>query len=758
MESKNYPVLPINAAPNQGGPAPGAAAPQTPAVTPTAPAFSGPPAILTGLNYWHLLAAFRRRWRLAVGLGLVVGAIAAAVTYYLVGPRSYTAYKTLRVAPENPKIIFTTEEGRPTFDTYTRSQLVMVKSRLVLNAALRDEKVAHLPVVLEQSDGAIDWLGKQIQADYSLGSNEFMSVHMTGKDAESPRAIVEAVCEAYLREVVNAERTARLKHLTEIEEFCRKFEQDLDKRRSNLRDLHGDIQAKNAGEVARRQDAIAKELNFVQNRLVVLKQDLLSAKLDRDSVKKKLKAMEETPIPEALLDEAVRQDPEVQAARLDVAAGKHRLADIKDKLRDPTQSPAYQPAVEALEKAETILKEREKEARPRIADSARAEQRRKLQAELAEKEDRVAGWENMLTELTKLADEKAGQIRFIGDREFDLDAMNNDIKRLQGFVDKFRNEQEALRVEISAPARVNPVVDESYVVKNDYLGLRYGAGAGLAGFLVVVVGISLLEFQSRRVSTVNDVSGGLRLPVVGTLPLVNTRGPVSGPGRTANLTQHLLIESVDSARAVLMHAFRRKNVRTVMVSSAGPGEGKTMLAAHLAASIARAGWRVLLVDGDMRRPSLHKVFGVPGDVGLGDVLRGEANLREVVQPGPLPGLWVVPAGYSDAQTMCALAQGGLTHLLDEIKTEYDFVLIDSAPVLPVADSQLIAQAVDGVVLSVLQNVSRLPAVYAAYERLMVFQVDILGVVVHGTTSGGYGNYYPYLPFPAAKAPAEKKAE
>jgi len=270
---------------------------------------------------------------------------------------------------------------------------------------------------------------------------------------------------------------------------------------------------------------------------------------------------------------------------------------------------------------------------------------------------------------------------------------------------------------------------------------------------VVVVGISLLEFFARRVSTVGDVSGGLRLPVVGTLPLVNARG---FGARGSGAAQQLLIESVDAARTVLLHAFRKKNLRTVMVSSAGPGEGKTTLSAHLAASMARAGWRVLLIDGDMRCPSLHKVFGIPSDVGLGEALRGAANLREIVQAGPLPGLWLVPAGNGDAQTMRSLAQGGLALLLAEIKNEYDFILIDSAPILPVVDSQLMGQAVDGVILSVLQNVSRLPSVYAAYERMMLFQIDVLGVVVHGTAASTYGNNYTYMPFPA-KAAAETKA-
>jgi polysaccharide biosynthesis transport protein len=173
--------------------------------------------------------------------------------------------------------------------------------------------------------------------------------------------------------------------------------------------------------------------------------------------------------------------------------------------------------------------------------------------------------------------------------------------------------------------------------------------------------------------------------------------------------------------------------------------------------MARAGWRILLVDGDLRRPSLHKVFGMENRAGLGDVLRGKVNLREVVQPGPVAGLWVIPGGQANSDSMRSLAQGGMKGLFDGVKAEYDFIILDSAPVLPVVDSQLMAQAVDGVLLSVLQDVSRLPRVYAAYERLMLFQVDLLGVVVHSSSFGAYDSRYPYLPLDAAKE-AEAEAE
>src|SRR5262249_38177505 len=152
-------------------------------------------------------------------------------------------------------------------------------------------------------------------------------------------------------------------------------------------------------------------------------------------------------------------------------------------------------------------------------------------------------------------------------------------------------------------------------------------------FALALFAVSLIEFRTRRLVDIGDLSHGLRMPVVGTMPRMPRTGgalPQSGNSRAAGL-ERLLIESVDAARTVILHASRRSDLRVVMITSAISGEGKTLLSAHLAASMARAGWRALLVDADFRRPSLQKVFGLENLAGLSEVLRGEIDIREARQ-------------------------------------------------------------------------------------------------------------------------------
>jgi capsular exopolysaccharide synthesis family protein len=168
------------------------------------------------------------------------------------------------------------------------------------------------------------------------------------------------------------------------------------------------------------------------------------------------------------------------------------------------------------------------------------------------------------------------------------------------------------------------------------------------------------------------------------------------------------------------------------------------LSSHLAASIARAGRRTVIVDCDLRRPSVHLLFDMPSEPGMCDLLRGEAEVADLVQTTPLPGLSLLAAGRCDTRALQGLAQGGLRQIFDQLKEQFDFIVIDSAPVLPVADSLQVGQHVDAVVFSVLREVSRTPAVYAAYHRMASLGIRMLGAIVNGAKTDSYGYaYYSY---------------
>jgi succinoglycan biosynthesis transport protein ExoP len=273
--------------------------------------------------------------------------------------------------------------------------------------------------------------------------------------------------------------------------------------------------------------------------------------------------------------------------------------------------------------------------------------------------------------------------------------------------------------------------------------------ASLGAFGTALLGVGWREFRLRRVASPEEVSEGLGLRLVGTLPTLPV--PNSGARRRAssvNATdpdggwQEILIESIDAARTVILHDCRADALRTILVTSAAKGEGKSSLSGHLAISLARTGRRTLLADFDLRNPSLHELFDLESGPGVAELLRGEAELDDVYH-AVADDLDVITAGHGDARAVRALGQDALPDLLARMAERYEFVVIDSAPLLPVADSLLISQHVDATLLSVYRERSRIPTVFAGYERLVSLGVRVLGVVVTGVPREQYGEEFHY---------------
>ena len=201
-----------------------------------------------------------------------------------------------------------------------------------------------------------------------------------------------------------------------------------------------------------------------------------------------------------------------------------------------------------------------------------------------------------------------------------------------------------------------------------------------------------------------------------------------------------MTESVDTIRTVLLRTPGSAGTKVVMVTSAVGGEGKTSLACHLAASLARSGKRTVLLDSDLRKPAVHQQFDLPLEPGFSEFLRAEMEFDDIILPTPVNGLVVIPAGRWDPAASQALSNESVSGCFDYLRQNYDFVIVDVPPVLPVADSLLVGQHADAAVFAVLQDVSRLPALHQAYQRLASLGLRMLGAVVIGERKNSYGTY------------------
>jgi capsular exopolysaccharide synthesis family protein len=236
-------------------------------------------------------------------------------------------------------------------------------------------------------------------------------------------------------------------------------------------------------------------------------------------------------------------------------------------------------------------------------------------------------------------------------------------------------------------------------------------------------GIVLRQYLQDHVNVADDVSRRVGVRVLGTFPLASRLGKGQDPGV-------VMAEHGDTIRTLISQT-GREAPKVILVTSAVEREGKTTFAAQLAASLARADKRTLLIDGDLRHPGSHVALGLELRAGLPELLRGELGNDEAVQPTSVEGLFAVTGGVCDYAAISALSRPELVRILQGFRESFDHIVIDAGPVLDVSDPLLLGQQSDAVILSVMLAVSRVPQVTAAVDRLRSVGGRLAGVIVHG---------------------------
>jgi capsular exopolysaccharide synthesis family protein len=702
------------------------------------PATLAPPAKLEPIA---LLKALRRRWPLALGAGLLCAAVAAGAAYALLPPAKYTARAIFHVNAVPPRILLNVREVYSDYGAYQRTQLALIKSRLVLNAALKGEKVTGLRCVARQAD-PIEWLEKELQVDFANGS-EILRISMSSDEAEEPVVLVNAVTQAYQDEVVDVETKQRRERFDLLKETWNRYQENLREKRKEVKRLTELAGSDDKRTVASLHQHELDRLGRAEDELARVEAELRDLHVEYEVLEGEGDAAAAT-ISRAMIEDEIAQDSTIEV--LDGRAARaQRSLDQVSRLARAGSDPSVQRLRNELEAARAAITAQRKKLYPVIAQQLQERMRGDARAKTAQLQKQIKI-------LTKIKDALADDVRRLSDRSVkltrdsvDLFSIQEEITNADSVAKTIGAEVEALNLELQAPPRIRLLENATLPrTKDETRPLKMALMVGFCAFAFALVGISFWEFRAGRIDSVDEVVHHLGMRVVGTLPALPDRSRLGSLGDARNLRlRNLLIESVDAARTALLHVSRTEGVRVVMVASAVGGEGKTSLAGHLATSLARSGRRTLLIDGDLRRPSAHLLFDLPQGPGLSEVLRGAVNLADVAQPALADGLWMIPAGHCDGATIQALASVDLREMLDRLKEQFDFIVIDSSPVLPVADALLIGQHVDAALFSIMRDVSRLPKVQAAYERLSTLGIRLLGAIVTGTQGELYGNDYGY---------------
>ena len=284
--------------------------------------------------------------------------------------------------------------------------------------------------------------------------------------------------------------------------------------------------------------------------------------------------------------------------------------------------------------------------------------------------------------------------------------------------------------------------------------LRMSMGlAGLVG-LSLSLGIAFLrELMDTSVRSPRDIARVGQINLLGMIPHTDDDPQAANGDISLIISQEphsIIAENFRQVRTRLQHTASLDTTRSLLVTSPGPGDGKTTIACNIAAGLALNGRKILLVDANFRRPALHTVFGVTNEAGLGSVLAQSTSASSVVHHTSVPNLDVLTTGPRPANTTELLESQLLTDFIDRTLEEYDHVIFDAGPILLVSETVALAPRVDGVITVVRARANSRGLLQRMRDTLRQLKSEHLGVVLNGVRqhSGGYyrrniKNYYAY---------------
>lgn len=259
------------------------------------------------------------------------------------------------------------------------------------------------------------------------------------------------------------------------------------------------------------------------------------------------------------------------------------------------------------------------------------------------------------------------------------------------------------------------------------------------GFLGAAAGLALaflMEMSDRSFHGPEQIMKELKLPVLGHVPVIDKKQKKQGSLLDATLVAHhrpssRLAEAYRAIRAPIVFGVAKDGLKVLQVTSPDPGDGKSTLAANFAITMANSGKKCLLVDCDFRRPRVHKLFGVDNNSGIGNVIKGQVELPDAILETEVENLDIMTTGAKMSQSTEQILSARFDEVMNMLREKYDFIVVDTPPVLAVTDPCAVAAKVDGVLLAM--RITKRVKLHAgrAKEALEMVGAKILGVAVNG---------------------------
>jgi capsular exopolysaccharide synthesis family protein len=686
----------------------------------------------------HLLTVLRKRWRLATTV--LVVSLAAAFVFTIRQPKTYEATCSLVIESTAPQVLENVKEVIE-MAASTR-EFYMTQYRIIRSREIAQRVIDHLGLDSDPAYGG--GVGPSNQADHQVlverllravkvaGVRESRIANIVVSDVDPERAarIANAFADTYIERNLDfklegarsagtwlGEQTVGLrKQLEDSEMELYKFRKE-----RNLLDVNLDD----------KQGMTRQNLQSLNTKMT----DVKARRIEIESIRKLILAARSDISERESLPE-IRDNPVVEKLRENYLDLLKIKADLESRYGEK------HPKIDTIQhQLAAVQRDYSKEL-----DNVLKAFDKRYQA-LVETESSLSKWmsheRQQALELAKLETEY---------RPLARDAENNN--KVYGLINQRHKE-----INLTGMLKANNVriLDRATPPRaaaspSLSMNLSLGLAAGLLFGLVLAFAIESMDNTIKTPEAAEELIGAPLLGVVPMLSQAKRHLIADAPERDLAVFKDptsLAAEACRSIRTNMLFISAQKEFSLFSVTSPGPQDGKTTVAINLAVTMAQAGGRVLLVDTDMRKPRIHKSFGLKSDKGISNVMAGDLQLEDAICKSEVPNLDVLPCGPMPPNPAELLHTERFRQILAQCRSSYDRVVLDSPPIAPVTDPAIIGSVTDGVVLVLRAGHTTREAAQFARRQLTDAGARILGIVINRTDrkgSGygyGYGYYAPY---------------
>jgi succinoglycan biosynthesis transport protein ExoP len=677
---------------------------------------------------------WRNRW---IILLTTIASLAIAFIYVLKATPIYSSTSRIYVEQSGPKILTEVEGVMTQSKNYLFTQAELLRSTPILSAALEKPGVKQMRI-FHNVDNIIAFLKKKALNIEVGRKDDIISISSDSPDPTEAAHLINAVVDSYITYQATRKRSTSA-------EILKILRSEKDKRSKDLADK---LQA--MMDFKKEHEALAFESR--QGNLVIERLERLSAVLTEAQLSTIEAESNYETIREMISDPAkLKQYIESQRTTTSYLSTENQKTELNSKLEQLEISLANRsrevtsehPAIIAFKKDIERIKTQIEDLDTRFA-----------QAQLAVAEQQYLAARDRENQISKYYDDQRQQTLALNEQLAQYTILQSDWEQTKKLCDILDERIKELNVtedvgalNISILEAAHPATTPSAPQKTKYMAMALVAGLMLGGGLAL-----LRDWMDQKLHSAEEISTVLGVPVLGVVPSMSRREDVTERGRKVYLdSKSSWAEAYRTIRTAVFFGAPKGEAKTILVTSPAPSDGKTTLVSNLAIAMAQAGQKTLILDADFRKPMQHNVFRINHEhIGLSSVLAGATNLQEAIHSTEVNGLDVLTRGPEVPNPSEILNSSSFAKLLKHLENTYDRIIIDSPPVIPVTDAQIIAAICDITLLVLRAEKSTRKISQQARNGLLSVGAHMLGVVVNDVPRkgrygyyGSYGNYGSY---------------